>query len=34
MDALRPDNAGDTAIREAALTALFMDQQHTNVMGV
>jgi hypothetical protein len=34
LDALRPDNAGDSSIREAALEAMFLDQQHKEVLGV
>jgi hypothetical protein len=33
LDALRPDNAGNTAIRTAAIEALFLDQQHKRHMA-
>lgn len=34
LDSLRPKNAEDTAIREASLTAMFLDQQQNEIMGV
>lgn len=34
LDALRPDNAEDSSIREAALEALFLDQQHAKTLGI
>ena len=34
LDALRPEQADDPAIRQAALSAMFLDQQHKEVMGV
>lgn len=34
LDALKPDNAENSSIREAALEAMFLDQQHAQTLGV